>query len=80
MKLIFVYVVSWALGLLSSLLVSRFYYEEPLSAADLVGFSTLSFVPSLLICSLLYTPGLLWLSRRLGRWQEKLELNRNTQD
>ena len=66
MRLAFVYLVSWALGLIASLAVSHFYYDEPLSVADLFGFSTLSFVPALLVCSLLYTPGLLRLRRRLG--------------
>jgi len=72
MKLTLVYVVSWTLGLISSLLVSHLYYQEPLSAADLIGFSTLSFVPALLVCSLLYTPGLLWLRQRLGRCEPQM--------
>ncbi len=65
MKLIFVYIVSWLLGLLSSMLVSYFYYDEPFSGTDLVGFATLSFVPALVVCALLYTPGLFYLKRRL---------------
>jgi hypothetical protein len=65
MKLIFVYIVSWLVGLFSSLLVSYFYYDEPFSVADLFGFATLSFVPALLVCALLYTPGLFYLKRKL---------------
>ncbi len=56
MKLIFVYIVSWLVGLFSSMLVSYFYYDEPLSVADLMGFATLSLVPAFLVCALLYTP------------------------
>lgn len=72
MKLIFVYLVSWALGVLSSTVVSHLYYQEPFSVADLVGFSTLSFVPAVLICALLYTPGLLYLKRILGKCEPRL--------
>jgi len=72
MKLIFVYVVSWLLGLFSCLVVSYFYYGEPFSVADLVGFSTLSFAPALLVCALLYSPGLFYLKRRLGGCQPAL--------
>ncbi len=71
MKLIFVYAVSWALGLLSSTAVTHFYYREPFSVADMIGFSTLSFVPALVVCALLYTPGLLRLQRRLGKCQPR---------
>jgi hypothetical protein len=72
MKLIFVYVVAWLLGLVSSLVVSHFYYGEPFSVADLIGFSMLSFVPAVLVCALLYTPGLLYLKRRLGKCEPRL--------
>jgi len=64
MKLIFVYIASWLVGLLSSMLVSYFYYDEPFSVADLIGFATLSFVPAFLVCALLYTPGLFYLKRK----------------
>jgi hypothetical protein len=37
---------------------------EPFSFNDLLGFSSLSFVPALLLCALLYAPALLWLRRR----------------
>lgn len=65
MKLILVYIAAWLVGLLSNLLISNFYYNEPFSFADLIGFATLSFLPALFICALLYTPGLFYLSRRL---------------
>jgi hypothetical protein len=64
MKLILVYVAAWLAGLISSLVVTNFYYGEPLSFADLIGFATLSFLPALLVCALLYTPGLFFLRRK----------------
>lgn len=37
---------------------------EPVSAEDLLGIASLTFVPALIMCGLLYTPVLLWLRRR----------------
>lgn len=63
-KAVLLSVVSWLLGLGASMAAARLYYGEPLSAADLFGYATLSLVPALLVCLLLYGPGLGWLRRR----------------
>lgn len=67
MKLVFIYLVSWLSGMIVSVAVTHFYFREPFSTADLLGFATLSFVPSVFVCGLLYTPGFLWLKRRRGK-------------
>ena len=58
--------VSWLIGLGASMTAVHLYYHEPLSTTDLVGFGSLSLIPALLTCLLLYTPGLIWLRRRRG--------------
>jgi hypothetical protein len=64
LKAVLLSTASWGLGVGASMTASHIYYGEPLSAADLIGFATLSLIPALLICLLLYTPGLIWLRRR----------------
>lgn len=64
LKVLMLSAASWALGLGAAVLAAHFYYREPLSAADLAGFATLTLVPAMLVCLLLYTPGLNWLRRR----------------
>jgi hypothetical protein len=51
-------------GLALVFLLSYAVYGERVDAADVFGFSTMMFAPALLMCGLLYTPGLLWLKRR----------------
>jgi hypothetical protein len=41
-----------------------FILHQQASGEDLMGFAVFSFVPSLLMCCILYTPGLHWLRRR----------------
>ncbi|HEX8719290.1 MAG TPA: hypothetical protein VF736_01480 [Pyrinomonadaceae bacterium] len=64
LKVLLLSAASWALGLGAGMLAARLYYGEPLSAADLAGFATLTLLPAMLVCLLLYTPGLNWLRRR----------------
>src|SRR5688572_1028525 len=50
---------------LAALLFSySFILHQSVSGEDLMGFAVFSFVPSLLMCGLLYTPGLHWLRQR----------------
>jgi hypothetical protein len=58
-------IVSALAGSIVALLV-LFAGGEPLSAPDLLGFVPLTFVPSLVLCGLLYAPVLRRLKRRLG--------------
>ncbi len=64
LKVLLLSAASWALGLGAGVLAARFYYGEPLSAEDLAGFAVLTLAPAMLVCLLLYTPGLNWLRRR----------------
>ena len=40
--------------------------HQPVSGEDLMGFAVFSFVPSLLMCAILYSPCLHWLRKRRG--------------
>ncbi len=65
LKLITVAIVSALAGSVVALVV-LYAGGEPLSAPDLLGFVPLTFVPSLVLCALLYAPVLRRLKRRLG--------------
>lgn len=65
LKLIGLALVSWLAGLATMLLWLCLFVETP-SRADVMGFGTLTLGAAVLICGLLYTPGLFWLRRRLG--------------
>ena len=41
-----------------------FILHQTVSSEDLMGIAVLSFVPSMLMCLILYTPGLHWLRKR----------------
>lgn len=70
MRLFFIALASALAGTAAglALLLASSYARDPaqegLSATDLQSFAVLTFVPSLLLCLLLYAPALLWLSRR----------------
>ncbi len=65
MKLIIVALVSSLAATLAALL-ALYAGGEPLSGPDLFGFVPLTFVPSLVLCGLLYAPVLRRLKGRLG--------------
>ena len=47
--------------------------DEPASAEDMLGIATLTFVPGLAMCALLYAPALLWLRRKRGGCEPLLQ-------
>jgi hypothetical protein len=65
MKLFITAILSWLAGLAAHLLPTYFIFKEPLYADDFIGIGVMSLVASLLIFLLIYTPGLLWLRKRL---------------
>jgi uncharacterized membrane-anchored protein YitT (DUF2179 family) len=66
MKLIYMSLGSWLVGL-SALLLTFFLVEgERLSAADVKGATIGSLVVAALLFSLAYAPSLFWLRKRLG--------------
>lgn len=65
MKLILVSLVSWLCGVAVISASSYLFYGE-LSAADFMGFAGMSLIGAGFVFAALYTPGLLWLRRRLG--------------
>lgn len=69
LKLLAVALVSAATGTLAALamlfiLSGLGQSGEPVSAEDLFGIASLTFMPGLIMCGLLYAPALLWLRRR----------------
>lgn len=65
LKLVGLTLVAWLVGLTTILTWSYLTYDTP-SSADVFGFGTLTLGMDVLICGLLYVPGLFWLRRRLG--------------
>jgi hypothetical protein len=65
MKLLAISISSWLAGLIPVLAITHFAVE-PLSFADLMGFTVMSLMAALPAIGLLYLPGLFWLRRRLG--------------
>ena len=68
-KLIAVALVSAVTGTLAALAMLLITSKlmpgtESISAEDLLGIASLTFMPGLVMCGLLYTPVLLWLRRR----------------
>jgi hypothetical protein len=66
MKLFITTILSWLAGVAAHLLPTWLIFKEPLNTDDFIGIGILSLVASILIFFLLYTPGLLWLRKRLG--------------
>jgi hypothetical protein len=66
MKLVTTTILSWLAGVAAHLLLTWRLFKEPLNGDDFIGIGVLSLVASILVFFLLYTPGLLWLRRRLG--------------
>jgi hypothetical protein len=66
MKLLITTTLSGLAGVAAHLLLTWLLFKEPLNGDDFIGIGVLSLVASLLVFFLLYTPGLLWLRRRLG--------------
>lgn len=71
LKLIAVAFISAIAGCLAGLIMlfvtSRLFHDgEAISAVELLGIASFSFVPGLIMCVLLYAPVLLWLRRRRG--------------
>lgn len=56
-------VLSWFLSLLALLGVSAFYHREVPSADDITGYALASLVGGVVLVSLSYVPGLLWVRR-----------------
>jgi len=65
MKLLAISVSSWLAGLIPVLAITHFVVE-PLSFADLMGFTVMSLIAALVAIGVLYLPGLFWLRRRMG--------------
>ena len=51
-------------GIVLLFITSYAFHGGDVSAVDVLSFIPLMLVPALLMCGLLYTPGLLWLRRR----------------
>jgi hypothetical protein len=66
MQLFITTILSWLAGIVAHLVPTYLIFKEPLNTDDLIGIGILSLVASLLVFFLLYTPGLLWLRKRLG--------------
>lgn len=66
MKLISISLGSWLLGLAAILLTFAVVEGSALSAADIKGATTVSFIMAALLFSLAYAPSLFWLRKRLG--------------
>jgi hypothetical protein len=66
MKLLITTILSWLAGIAAHLLPTYIIFKEPLNTGDFIGIGLLSLIASLLVFSLLYLPGLLWLRRRLS--------------
>lgn len=64
MKLVIVWLISWLSGVAVISASSYLFYHE-LSAADFIGFAGMSLIGALVVFAALYTPGLLWLRKRL---------------
>lgn len=65
MRLFLTAILSLFAGLASHLLLVFFVLGDPLSFEDLMGVGVMSVAYSLVVFSLVYLPGLLWLRQRL---------------
>ena len=66
MKLVFISLGSWLVGLAAILLTFYVVEGANLSAADVKGATVMSLIVAALLFSLAYAPSLFWLRRRLG--------------
>jgi len=66
MKLIFISLASWLIGLAAILLTFLAVEGQYLSSADIKGATVMSLIVAALLFSLAYAPSLFWLRRRLG--------------